>query len=74
MCVCVYIYIYHIVFTNPPPLVFPCQDNDESKHYGAAAEATGAPPMPGEVPAHGSASSLYPSMNPNAMGARPDLK
>jgi len=50
------------------------QDNEEAGRYAPeAGAASGPPPLPGEVPARGSA-SLYPSMNPNAMGARPDLK
>ena len=50
------------------------QDNDEARRYTADSSATAAPPpLPGEAPARGSA-NLYPSMNPNAMGARPDLK
>jgi hypothetical protein len=49
-------------------------DDDESRKFGdGGAASSGPPPMPGEAVARGSV-NLYPSMNPNAMGARPDLK
>ena len=50
-------------------------DNADARKY--VSQAYGAPvPPPGEVAAFGAAggASLYPSMNPSAMGARPDAR
>ena len=40
---------------------------------GAAARPPQPPSLPGAQMQAGQLRSLYPSMNPNAMGARPDL-
>ena len=48
------------------------QDNEASRSYGGGGLP---PPIPGLAPAPGTGGvgkMLYPSMNPNAMGARPD--
>ena len=53
-------------------------DGDGASRHGqagggsSAAGATGPPPLPGAKVEAGQLRSLYPSMNPNAMGARPD--
>ena len=54
-------------------------DNDTPRHgqpgAGASSSAAGTPqppPLPGAKVEAGQLRSLYPSMNPNAMGARPD--
>ena len=50
-------------------------DNADARKY--VSQAYGAPvPPPGEVAAFGAAggAALYPSMNPSAMGARPDAR
>ena len=39
----------------------------------SAGTAPQPPPLPGSGAAPGQLRSLYPSMNPNAMGARPDM-
>ena len=39
---------------------------------GSSSAPAGPPPLPGAKVEAGQLRSLYPSMNPNAMGARPD--
>jgi len=51
------------------------KDDDEARHYGGSSSADGAQPDAMAAPglgAPGGGRMLYPSMNPNAMGARPD--
>ena len=63
-------------FCNNPTDRHPgAADNADARKY--VSQAYGAPvPPPGEVAAFGAAggASLYPSMNPSAMGARPDAR
>ena len=50
-------------------------DGDAPRHGqpgGASSAPAGPPPLPGARVEAGQLRSLYPSMNPNAMGARPD--
>jgi len=51
------------------------KDDDDAARYGGGSSADGAPPAamapPGMGPP-GGGRMLYPSMNPNAMGARPE--
>ena len=50
-------------------------DGDAPRHGqpgGASSAPAGPPPLPGAKVEAGQLRSLYPSMNPNAMGARPD--
>ena len=49
------------------------QDNEAARHFGAAAEP-GTAPLPGTVAPGMPGRALYPSMNPHAMGARPDAQ
>ena len=43
-----------------------------SRRCFASSAPAGPPPLPGAKVEAGQLRSLYPSMNPNAMGARPD--
>ena len=51
-------------------------DGDGASRHGQAGGGSsapaGPPPLPGAKVEAGQLRSLYPSMNPNAMGARPD--